>query len=440
MARQNLENEELGGIIRAKINDNFSELYGNAGLVASVQPTISSDFSRNDHKLYEQYGLEPKTITQMYDVARASTATYVDPTGRIRTAGVNEPRIDYSSGQGRLLVEESRTNLFTRSEDFGNGVWTGVGRTIIDNNITSPDGDSSADKVVEDTTNGAHSVRRDISNSGTNTYTASVYYKITDSRRIGIIVGNLALISPSTIVLDADGEVISGATTSTVEKLSNGWVRVSLTASDISDNVVRMDIRILPIDSTSVFGSYTGDGTSGIYIWGAQLEAASTPSSYIPTQASQVTRAADNVSRVLGDEFNSSSFSWYLDFELLQLKGVFFGMGSTFNNTFYSSSNSISTRDAGENLGSQDYTYVINNRYRMILTYSNGTYKTYLNGVLLATRTGSAQRVDYLRTVIGGAPWEINPTTGNNSNIKVYSHKTYPKALSDQECINLTKV
>jgi hypothetical protein len=82
----------------------------------SVSPTLSSDFTENEHKRYEQYGLEPKTILQQWDVARNSTATYFDANGVLQTAGINEPRIDYDPATGEcrgLLVEEQATRLNT---------------------------------------------------------------------------------------------------------------------------------------------------------------------------------------------------------------------------------------------------------------------------------------------------------------------------------------
>jgi hypothetical protein len=68
---------------------------------------------------------------------------------------------------------------------------------------------------------------------------------------------------------------------------------------------------VVPEIRTSVDGEwanrvYTGDGTSGLYIWGAQLEAGAFPTSYIPTTSATVTRAADNASMV-GSNFSS----WY---------------------------------------------------------------------------------------------------------------------------------
>jgi hypothetical protein len=81
--------------------------------------------------------------------------------------------------------------------------------------------------------------------------------------------------------------------------LSNGWYRFSLTFTSSTETSLR--VRIYAADSAA-----TGDGTSGIYLWGAQLEAASFPTSYIPTTTATVTRSAD-VASITGTNFSS----WY---------------------------------------------------------------------------------------------------------------------------------
>jgi hypothetical protein len=85
-----------------------------------------------------------------------------------------------------------------------------------------------------------------------------------------------------------------------MQYLSDGWYRVSqvVTASTASTS-----IEIYPsINGTAT--SYLGDGTSGIHVWGAQLEAGSFATSYIPTTTGSVVRSAD-VCSITGGDFNN---------------------------------------------------------------------------------------------------------------------------------------
>jgi hypothetical protein len=73
--------------------------------------------------------------------------------------------------------------------------------------------------------------------------------------------------------------------------------------------------------ATGGSNGFTGNGTSGIYVWGAQLEAGSFPTSYIPTTSATVTRSAD-VASITGANFSS----WYR-----QDEGTVFVEGSIYN-------------------------------------------------------------------------------------------------------------
>jgi hypothetical protein len=96
--------------------------------------------------------------------------------------------------------------------------------------------------------------------------------------------------------------------TASIQSVGNGWYRIGMIVTT-SNAGQSLDLRILPNSYTSGDTNsfpFAGDGFSGIYIWGAQLEAGAFATSYIPTVASQVTRSADAAS-MTGTNFSS----WY---------------------------------------------------------------------------------------------------------------------------------
>jgi hypothetical protein len=109
----------------------------------------------------------------------------------------------------------------------------------------------------------------------------------------------------------AFGTVTAGAT-GAVTSYGNGWYRVSSTISDSGTGATQPLIGIY-FDETDNDITFDGDGTSYLYVWGAQLEKASFPSSYIPTTTATVTRNADvltfptsgNVSATIGTAYAS---------------------------------------------------------------------------------------------------------------------------------------
>ena len=77
---------------------------------------------------------------------RASTATYVDRDGLIKTAASGVPRIDFlNNAKGQLLLEPQRTNLVTYSEQLSS--WTNTYITVTDNSVISPDGTTNASEI-----------------------------------------------------------------------------------------------------------------------------------------------------------------------------------------------------------------------------------------------------------------------------------------------------
>jgi hypothetical protein len=210
---------------------------------------------------------------------------------------------------GLQLESEARTNLVVQSEDFSNAAWSKQNVTT-GTAVTSPDNSANAYPFVETTGTGEHNAFETVTGaltSGAPT-TFSTFYKYVD-RPFANLRNNLTGSWTNTFFNVQTGVIVStgAGLTSAIEDCGSGWYRCSVTvlsASSTGDATVTVG---MSADGTSA--GYTGDGTSSILIYGAQLEAGSTPSSYIPTAGSTVTRAAETETTD-NFTFNSNSM-WF---------------------------------------------------------------------------------------------------------------------------------
>lgn len=259
----------------------------------------------------ELYVQKPYTNPLTFlDFARTSTRTERQEDGTIASLATGVPAISFPSSGGccGLSLEPSRTNLLLRSEEFGNASWTKTDVTVSANVTEAPDGATTADKLVESATTNTHV----LTVSGLYTIgqqvALSVFVKDAGDGRFleirpnGLGTGRAYLVfNPATgAITDSGGSILN---TTNVAELSNGWYRVSIIFTSDGPGGVWIG---LANSSTGEAQSYAGDGTSGVYLWGAQLEAGSYPTSYIPTTSSTATRAAESVSKtgiasLLGD-------------------------------------------------------------------------------------------------------------------------------------------
>jgi hypothetical protein len=249
---------------------------------------------------------------------RASSGTYVGSDGVIKTATTNEPRFDHNPTTGEslgLLVEEQRTNLLLRSEEFDNASWTKTAGSITADNTTAPTGNTTAELFTPTASSSFHACVQSLTVTASTPYTASVYIKGNGapfaqlSYDNGASVGAWLNVNLSNGAITRGPEAAGGATgvSGSVTAMQNGWYRLAVTATH-TGTVGRVLVMPLPSGSstTGINATTTTATTDQIYLWGAQLEAGAFPTSYIPTTSATVTRSADVVS-ITGANFSS----WY---------------------------------------------------------------------------------------------------------------------------------
>lgn len=224
------------------------------------------------------------------------------------------------------LAEGARTNLALQSATFDNASWSKVRSSITADATTAPDGTVAADKLVEDTTvNDDHSARQTITKSASAvTYTASVWAKSGERTRLRIL-GLSANGNSGAATFDVTGgqavrtsssgaSPFTGLSATISAATVQGFYQCSFTfTTDTDSSLTTMFV----LDNGSGTGAdstaYTGDGSSGVYIWGAQLEQAAFASTYIPTTTAAVTRNADALTYPSAGVVNTTANTFYAE-------------------------------------------------------------------------------------------------------------------------------
>jgi hypothetical protein len=246
------------------------------------------------------FSVLPSSGVGDFDFSRGSAATRINSLGLIENVLSGQSRLEYPmidgvvSGCPSLLLEPSRTNLVTYSEDFSDASWIKTRSSISGNLAISPDGALNAGKLIETTDTGLHAVSKTFTVVSGVSHTVSVFIKKGTNKFVQILFGTNNVTNNPYVNFDVNQGVFenNGTTSVDIKYFGNGWYRCSATVTTASTSLTYF---ISPIQSISDSraSSFTGSVNNNIYIYGAQLEQGSYPTSYIPTNGAAVTRAAE---------------------------------------------------------------------------------------------------------------------------------------------------
>lgn len=274
--------------------------------IGSYKNQFSWLVTPNGYKASKLYALYPADGSGDMAFVRANAISVRQNASRvIETMATDVPRITHEdSDSPQLLLEPARTNLLLRSEELDNASWTKLNSSISANATTAPNGTSTADKIVENSSAGvAHGVRQDIAKAGSAlSYIYSVSLKaaertwaritITDGGANGYTgwfdlsnggIGGIAIAGTGFSVIYHD-----------IVPEANGWYRCFF---GVTSNTLTTLGTFVVAATGDLNTAYNGDGASGIYTWGHKLIQSTSllRDSYIPTTTASVARSADLV-------------------------------------------------------------------------------------------------------------------------------------------------
>jgi hypothetical protein len=365
-------------------------------MVGNSSMNLSTWFATNGDSVY-LWGAQLVTGTEPKE--------YFPTTDRL-----NVPRLDYTNSScPSILVEPQRTNLVLRSEEFDNlTVWPGsAGVTRLANQGIAPNGTNTMDLITFPIS--GNSISQSVTVINGTTYTFSVW-----------------LASQSGTQTVEIGNINSGIYQSVTVTTTPQRFEVTQVAS-----------------STNRFPAIRATAAYSIFAWGAQLEAGSSATSYIPTVASTVTRNADVISKtgiadLIGQTEGTIFVDLYSPFDGTS-KEISLSDGTLSNRIsigFLNQVNRFTIQVIKNNITQVSNTFVSVNqdiRNKIVLSYEQNNYKLYINGVLSYSDTLAETFTNELLNL------QLNRGISQNQYFgEINSVALWKTALTDEQCISLT--
>jgi hypothetical protein len=398
------------------------------------------------------YSQLPENGAVDFDVTRATPAFRTNASGILDSTASGVPRLDYPAAGGcpALLVEPAATNLTVRSQEFNDAHWFpfnlnafGSGSVANTTGTLDPYGTNVADYIQENTAAGAHSLIAIFAGnvSGT-TYTFSVFAKAAE-RNIVNILNNAGGGGNANFNLTTGVATLTTGVSASIENYGNGWYRCRLTYTSTATGNHNIQIRMCDAGGNV---SYTGTGTSGLNVFGAQLETGSVATSYIPTTTAAVTRNADVISKTGVSGFIGQTVgtlyaevdvrNFQADGRILAISNgtsdnriaLLKGANSTLRGLVTTASGSVAdiATASGRTAGV----------YKIALAYAADDFVLYVNGSQIGTDTSGA--VPACTDVYLGKI-ETSGTT-NQLNDRIRAAAIYTNRLSNTELAALTSL
>ena len=357
----------------------------------------------------------------------------------------NVPRLDYTdSSCPALLLEPLRTNKESNSELLGT-YSNSIIRLV--NDTTSPEGLVNANKIVEAAATARHEIYSDPISFNGNLHTISFFAKADERRYVSAFIGGDPAYGGVTFDLQT-GTIsqTSGGTTADVVDYGNNWYRCSFTTNYPSSSQVYLCMRTA--DNNVDVQTYAGDGTSGFYIWGLQVEAGSYATSYIPTYGSSVTRVVDScLGAGNANTLNSTEGVLYTELSRFASSGVVdycsigISDGTNNNQVVFKFRNSINTfyttiqSSNGNTRTDLSHTFSdLSETTKIAVKYKVNDFALWVNGVEVRTSNNANTPIG-MDTFNFASATLSEPFYGNVNQILIFN-----TSLSDTELADLTTI
>jgi hypothetical protein len=254
------------------------------------------------YKAGKVYSVLPSNGVGDFAFTRAGSATRINSQGLIETVASGVSRLNYPLIDGVVngcpshLLEPQRTNLIPYSEDFSQ--WDDAGTTTVLSNIANPSGGLQSYLLSADSS-ATNALRYDNSFSASANYSYSLFLKSGTSQEVRMQIYDGSSFFRLAVNPLNNFEVIDQSSINSylIEDFTNGWKRISInitTSASASTGYLQ------------IYPDRTGN-LNNVYVFGAQLEAGSYATSYVPTQLAISTRVAEVCSDAGNDQVINST-------------------------------------------------------------------------------------------------------------------------------------